>query len=87
MVLSVSAAGRETNPSETVIDEVAAREGVDPLDLERPLFESIDPEALDSLVESAVERPGRSPVEIEFSYAGYDVTVTSDGSVDVSERT
>jgi len=81
-----SSTGRTFSPTETVIDEVAAREGVDPIDLKVPLFETIDPEALDKIVQSAIDDPGRSPVEIEFTYAGYDVTVSSADSGTVTVR-
>lgn len=71
-------------PSERVIETIAAREGVDPIDLDEPLYTAIDTDALDALVEAADPDAGRSPVHVEFRYHGYDVTVTADGDVHLS---
>lgn len=80
--MSVAPVVRERSPSEAIIEAVADREGVDPTDLDVPLFEAIDPEALDSLVRTA-ER-GQTSLRIEFTYYGYEVAVATDGSVDLS---
>lgn len=64
--------------SQSVVDAVAGAEGVDPLDLEDPLYEVVDPDALDALFQSesaAVEG------HVEFRYYGYEVTVTGSGHV------
>jgi len=67
-------------PSEAVIRAVARRAGVDPLDLETPLYDAVDPESLNGLIEAA-QRNGRSAVEITFEYYGHTVTVASNGTV------
>lgn len=72
------------SPSATIVEEVAAREGVDPVDLDVPLYDAIDPEALDEAVRSASDRG--SGLRIEFVYHGYDVVVESTGAVHVAER-
>lgn len=77
-------AARELSPSESVVEAVAAREGVDPVDLDIPLFEALDPDALDTLVRSASAGTDQSSVRVEFTYRGYEVTVTEDGAVEVS---
>ena len=65
-------------PSLAVVERVATCEGVDPVEL-APLYEAIDPDALDELLET---RGRTNPaLEIEFTYHGYDVTVTGDGVV------
>ena len=79
-------APRTVPASERVIEAVAEREGVDPLDLRVPLFESIDPDVLDLVVRSADGGTDRSTVRVSFSYYGYEVSVAADGSVDVVER-
>lgn len=64
--------------STQIIEAVADCEGVDPLDLQPPLYEVVDPEALEALFGSTVagtERRGR----IEFTYAGYRITVAVAG--------
>jgi hypothetical protein len=61
-------------PSRAVVETVADAEGVDPVDLEPPLYEVIDAEALDRLF-----RGGAG--EVTFEYAGYEVTVDSEARV------
>lgn len=56
-----------------VVEEVAAREGVQPTDLD-PLYGVVDPDALDSLF-----RNGSGTVT--FEYHGYEVIAGSDGHV------
>lgn len=70
------------SPSEAVVETVASREDVDPTEL-TPLYESIDSEALDSLVEAEERDDGIR--QIAFTYHGYRVTITGDGVVDVDE--
>lgn len=53
---------------------VAETEGIDPLDLKKPLFESIDSEALDALSQNRSCR-------IHFKYHGHEITVTKAGDV------
>lgn len=80
--MSVTPRTRQQNPTETVVREVASLEGVDPIELD-PLFDVLDPEALDTLVREDGDR-SRAPLRIEFVYHGYDVVVTSAGTVDVA---
>lgn len=70
-------------PSQMVVERVAACEGVDHTDLV-PLFDAIDPDALDDLVE---QNGGESVLEVTFNYHGYDVTVTGDGLVHLDTDT
>lgn len=60
--------------SEQVIDSVAEKKGVDPLMLD-PIYDVVDPDALDSLV----NHPGTEDCEITFRYESHFVTVGSDG--------
>lgn len=64
-------------PSEAVIRAVASIEGTDPADLDMPLFYSIDPERLDTLIETM------SDGEVTFEYFGYSVTVESTGAIQI----
>lgn len=82
----VTAPTRSTTASERVIEAVAARKGVDPMDLDVPLFQAVDPDVLDLLVRTADDGADRYSTRVEFVYDGFDVTVTADGSVDVLER-
>lgn len=81
--MSVQTQIQTVAPSEAVVDRMADLEGVEPTAL-TPLFEAIDPEALDALVES-VSYPTESDLRIEFSYHGYDVAVTGEGVVHIDE--
>jgi|GEM_PF-4592891 len=62
-----------------IIDEVALREGCDATDLP-PLYSEVDPESLQSLVDSAEADDG--PV-VRITYCGYDVAVDGDGTVEI----
>ncbi|WP_339102838.1 HalOD1 output domain-containing protein [Haloterrigena salinisoli] len=48
-----------------IVTRVSEMEGTDPLDLP-PLYDSIDPEALDRLADSS---------DIRFEYAGYSIAI------------
>ena len=64
-----------------IVREVAAFEGVHPVELTPPLHEAVDTDALDALVRSSCD------VSIEFVYGGYGVLVEGPGRVTVRERT
>jgi len=64
--------------SEAVIAAVAEAEGVDEQELDSPLFEMINPDALDSLFHNSAGR-------VQFKYLDYNVTVDHNGVVDVAE--
>lgn len=61
---------------ERVVCAVANANGVDTTDLE-PLYDSIDPEALDALFKPGVDGT------VRFAYEGCDVVVHGDGNVRV----
>lgn len=69
--------------SQAVIAAVADAEQADPLDL-TPLYQAIDPDALDSLFKSVAGEGTRAVDEISFEYHGYDVTVAADGDIQLS---
>ncbi len=72
-----------------VINAVAEQEGVDPTDIEPPTYESlysvVNPEALDSLFAPRSDGTPRTNGKIEFQFCGYDIVVTSDGTVELTE--
>lgn len=72
--------------SEEVITAVAQATGTTPVDLTPPLFSVIDPEALDSFVESIRDESPEGIGRIEFTYCGCTVTVTADGRVIATEE-
>lgn len=69
----------ENTPVYTVVSAVADIEDSDPVDLP-PLYDAINPEALNDLFtsrsESAVD-------QITFKYAGYSIVVRGNGEVEV----
>lgn len=80
--MSTSTSVQQLSPSEAVVHRVAKHKRVDPLEL-TPLYDAIDPDALDLLVRSS-DGDG-SELTIEFTYAGHDVTVTGGGAIQVDE--
>ncbi|NHN40531.1 hypothetical protein G9C85_02615 [Halorubellus sp. JP-L1] len=61
-----------------VLQSVSAQTGVETLELP-PLYDSVDPEALDAIVDDLDEGV------IQFQYAGQKVIVQNDGTVSISE--
>lgn len=61
--------------TDTIITEVADTKGVDPLEL-KPLYTSVDPDALRAIVE-----PPNDVSQVEFEYAGYEVVVQDENRV------
>jgi hypothetical protein len=75
---------RDDGPvSEAIVKALAAVENVEPTDLDVRLYDSVDPEALDRLYETAAERSER--LEVSFTIGGYVVVVTGVGDILVSE--
>lgn len=74
--------------SEAVLDAIASESGLDVLELADefgPLYDSIDPTALDSLFQSTATTE-RSVGSVTFEYATYRVTVDQTGCVELSEQ-
>ena len=67
--------------SQAVIDAVAAVENTPPAELTPPLYDVVDPEALDKLF------PGKPPLgKVVFNYNSYEVSVDADGYVAVMDH-
>lgn len=75
-----NAVGESTPLSMAVIDAVARREGIDPVDLETPMYDVIDLDALDALTSGDT---GGTSIEVSFTYAGYEVTVDDERDIQV----
>lgn len=65
-------------PCEAVVETVAIAANVGPTTLD-PLYESVDPDALDALIRPDGMGPKNGDVTLAFEYAGQDVTIRSDG--------
>lgn len=75
----------DRSPSEAVAEVVASAEESTPTQLP-PLYESIDPDALDQLV-SGDSPPDSSPLVVQFSHAGWNVFVRGDGTIRLCDPT
>ncbi|WP_049922236.1 HalOD1 output domain-containing protein [Halopiger djelfimassiliensis] len=70
--------------SEAVVTAVAAIADEDPSALE-PLYDVVDPDALDSLVEHAKRVDDAGTHELWFTYEGFDVGVRTDGEIRIRD--
>lgn len=75
----------ESTPASTaIVRAVAAAENVDPVDcptdLEFTLYEHIDPEALDTLVDG---RHDHAPLTVEFDVNQYHIKVEDTGRISI----
>lgn len=68
-----------------VVDAIAEREGVDPTDLDVPLYDAIDPDALENLFPVDAGGRPRCRGHVTFAYGTHCVRVTSDREVRVVE--
>lgn len=73
----------ETLPSTAVVNTVADVSNRDPTEVE-PLYEYVDPDALDALITRA-RSDSPTITMVAFSLADYDVSVYADGEVAVSQ--
>lgn len=61
--------------SERVIQKVASVRGVPPAELEPPLNDAIDPDALDELFSTPSNQPEPASPQVTFTYHGYRIVV------------
>ncbi|WP_227353848.1 HalOD1 output domain-containing protein [Haladaptatus salinisoli] len=66
--------------SEVVVEAVAEETGTSPERITPPLYDAVDPEALNNLFEDTANA-GRREGRVVFAYSGFEVTVREDGSV------
>ena len=69
-----------------IVERIADREGVDPVDLDVLLYDVIDPDALDALTNGTGDRQPQATLRVEFTYYGYPVTVRENGRVIIDEQ-
>ena len=67
--------------STRLVLEIAERTNTD-VEALPALYDAIDPEALDRLV----DHPSDRPVSVTFEYYGHRITVTGDAEIDISPR-
>lgn len=66
-----------------IIEELIAQSELSGDDL-MPLYQSIDPDALETLFAPQADGSERADGRVTFTHAGHVVTVSSDGTVDVT---
>lgn len=66
-------------PSEQILTQIAEQRNIGVMDLP-PLYNTIDPEELDAVIQSLDEG------HVSFTYADCDVTVTSKEEISISVR-
>lgn len=72
--------------SEAVVEAVADAENISASDVRPPLYEVIDPDALDDLFAARFSTVDRTNGRIVFPYCGYEVTVYGNGEVTVGDQ-
>ena len=80
--MSMQSTVHQVPASEAVVERIAKCEGVEPTELP-PLYETVDPDALNSLVSHA--RGGKATLRLRFRYFSYEVTVTEEGVIHLDE--
>lgn len=78
-------AASERTPTEVIVEAIATAADVDPLDLP-PLYESIDPDAVDQLVGDREGDEGTGAL-LSFTFDTWNVFVRSDGRIRVCDAT
>jgi hypothetical protein len=71
--------------SEAVLTTAAEAASVEPLDLP-PLYDAVDPDALDALLGTHAQPPSSEGLTVSFGYVGFDVEVGGGGTVVVSQN-
>lgn len=82
----MSASTKHRKLSFRVIERIAGHKGVDEVDLNPPLYDVIDLEALDALFSKQVNGGPRAEGTVTFRYNGYEVAVSSNGDVELREN-
>ena len=72
-------------PTQRIVQAIADEEGVEPGDLDPPLFDVLDGDLLNALVASNEENADHATLELAFEYLGYTVRVAAGGAVTVAE--
>lgn len=80
-----TAVASESSLSQSVVKAVAEAKGSDPLDLKPPLYEAIDPDALENIFVTTPTN-GRMKGQVTFFYSGYEVTIYGDRYISVEEK-
>jgi hypothetical protein len=85
MVQAQIAESENVSATQLVVEAVADADDVAPEELTPPLYDAIDPDALDRLF-AAVPPADQTNRRIDFAYKDYRVSVSGTGSVSIQLR-
>lgn len=66
----------------SILEAIAERDGSAASTMEPPLYEIVDPDALDQLL-GGNGRDTQPPVTVRFEYAGHRIVAGSDGTLEI----
>lgn len=72
-------------PTQRIVQAITDAEGVEPVDLDPPLFDVLDGDLLNALVSSNETNADEPSLELSFEYLGYRVYVAAGGTISVAE--
>jgi hypothetical protein len=75
----------DERPTEAVLRALSAVEGVEPTEIDPPLYETVDPDALDRLLGDPVVGDPGGVVVVRFCVSGYRVVIKNNGEVTIFE--
>lgn len=81
---ATSTLDRHQRPSERIVELVAELEDVESAEVTPPLYEAVDPDALDDLFDGGYATCTSADL-VSFTYREYDVTVSTEGDETVVE--
>ncbi|WP_458190515.1 HalOD1 output domain-containing protein [Haladaptatus sp. NG-WS-4] len=70
--------------SEAVLRAVANATGIDPIDIDTPLYDVIDPDALDRLFRPCPTTERKTESKVSFTMGGCTVTITDNRVVEAT---
>ena len=70
-----------------IVNQIAEEEGVDPAELDPPLYDIIDPDALQALIDVSGVQQAESDCRVEFLYCGYTVLIEGGGAITIEDPT
>lgn len=74
------------NVGTRIAERIAALEGVDPVELAVPLYDVIETDALEALVNGRDGGQSQNDLSVGFSYMGYAITVQGSGAVSIDAQ-
>lgn len=69
----------------TIVERIAERESVDPLDLDQRLYDVVDVDALTDLVDNSNGNGQSSDVTVSFTFHDYIVTVENGADITITD--